>query len=176
MARQGPATKGSFAFVRGSWGYNTPRRGTDTRPTSNYSDVSPVPLVSLRQRTFSISRISWLDYPGLGRSLRYNDMPATGQYAIGTHACCVGAQSEPLPAREVAMMSIMERLTDKENWQKKIFDKDVVARWRDEALAIPDSDLWNMLDPDESVVPLKGILNGNTFDCVSSFHGGSISG
>lgn len=36
------------------------------------------------------------------------------------------------------MMGIMERLTEKKEWQKKVFDDDITTRWREEAMAIPD--------------------------------------
>ncbi|RYP69563.1 hypothetical protein DL771_006078 [Monosporascus sp. 5C6A] len=61
---------------------------------------------------------------------------------MGTHHACYGSDSDPLFVREVAMMFIMEQLTDKENWHKKIFDEEIVAKWRKEALEYPDELLW----------------------------------
>jgi hypothetical protein len=46
--------------------------------------------------------------------------------------------------REVAMMDIMERLTNKPNWHKKVFDKEILSKWRKEALDIPDRVFWEM--------------------------------
>jgi hypothetical protein len=42
------------------------------------------------------------------------------------------------------MLDVMEKLTDKENWHRKVFDEDVVAKWRKEALAVPDTDFWSL--------------------------------
>ena len=125
------------------------------------------------------------DYPGLGLPLRHNPQMDYGHYPIGAHGSCSGAKSDIIMIRELAMMSIMERLTDKENWEKKVFDDDIVSKWREEALAIPDSELADLAssskrqywDDDGKVHvkddwrlddanPLKGIMNTNTFDCV----------
>lgn len=46
-----------------------------------------------------------------------------------------------LPVREVAMMSIMDTLTDKEDWQEKVFIKSITEKWREEAMAILDEDI-----------------------------------
>lgn len=126
-------------------------------------------------------------YPGLGLPLGHNDEPATGFYPIGAHSSCSGATSDPLPVREVAMMNIMERLTDKNDWHKKVFDEQVVCKWRKETLEIPDKDLWSLatsgkqqlFNEDGSVTvqesisiqgvdPLEGIMTETVFDYVSS--------
>jgi hypothetical protein len=112
-------------------------------------------------------------YPGLGLPLR----------------CANDETYDPsatLPVRELAMMHIMDRLTDKKDWNKKVFDEEIVARWRAEAKAIPDIEFWNMAvrdkwnfypynewrEEEEEVVVrfrclLEGIVNDSTFDCVS---------
>ena len=124
-------------------------------------------------------------YPGLGLPLRYNEDPPTGVYPIGAHGDCRGATSDLLPVREVAMMNIMERITDKEDWDKKVFDEQIVSKWRAEALTIPDSELWRLAagekwqrhNEDGSVTvqdhvglqgvdPLEGIMTETVFDCV----------
>lgn len=46
-----------------------------------------------------------------------------------------------LPVREVAMIVIMDILTDKEDWHKKTFIKSITEKWRAEAMAILDEDL-----------------------------------
>jgi Protein of unknown function (DUF4246) len=126
-------------------------------------------------------------YPGLGLPLRHDDDPDTGFYPIGAHGSCRGATSGLLPVREVAMMSIMERLTDKNDWHKKVFDESIVSKWREEALGIPDRDLWSLATSGkwqlynedgsvtvqehigtEGVVPLEGIMTETVFECVSS--------
>ncbi|KAJ0121097.1 hypothetical protein J7T55_008258 [Diaporthe amygdali] len=52
-----------------------------------------------------------------------------------------GSDSEMLPVREVAMMGVMNSLTDKKDWHKKVFDEAIVEKWREEAMAIPDQNL-----------------------------------
>jgi hypothetical protein len=42
------------------------------------------------------------------------------------------------------MMNIMEKLTDKHSWHIKVFDDLIVSKWREEALEIPDEDLWDL--------------------------------
>ncbi|KAF2677947.1 hypothetical protein K458DRAFT_446684 [Lentithecium fluviatile CBS 122367] len=119
-------------------------------------------------------------YPGLGLPLRYDGDGTKGYYP---HGSCRGANSDLLTVREVAMMSIMETLTDKEDWHKKVFDERIVAKWHDEALAIEDIDLWNVavggklsyyvngrvvLEDDHGsrqIDSLKGILTDAAFQC-----------
>lgn len=127
------------------------------------------------------------DYPGLGLPLRHNPQRDYGFYPIGAHGSCYGADSKMLPVREVAMMSIMDRLTDKEDWHKKVFDDTIVSKWRKEAMAIPDEHFWKLATGDKRqwwnkdtgelkiqddfgsnhVKPLKGVMNAASFDCVS---------
>ncbi|KAJ4303127.1 hypothetical protein N0V90_002019 [Kalmusia sp. IMI 367209] len=40
--------------------------------------------------------------------------------------------------REVAMMKLMDAITDKPDWNKKIFNEDILSKWREEARALPD--------------------------------------
>lgn len=47
------------------------------------------------------------------------------------------ATYERLTAREVAMLQLMDALTDKKDWQDKINDETIVGRWREEALCMP---------------------------------------
>jgi hypothetical protein len=122
-------------------------------------------------------------YPGLGLPLRHN-LQGEGHYPIGAHGSCYGSQSDLVLIRELAMMSVMESLTDKEDWHTKVFDDKIVSKWREEALAIPDeqffklatsgkSQFWeesgNVRLQDEDlygVKVLQGIIDTNTFDCV----------
>ncbi|KAK4443131.1 hypothetical protein QBC34DRAFT_362554 [Podospora aff. communis PSN243] len=90
-----------------------------------------------------------MKYPGWKQDLRYvleNDevrFAETGVFPVGIHHDCYGNQSIMLTVREVAMMMIMERLTDKPDWHVKIFDQAIVDKWTEEALAWPNEDLWN---------------------------------
>ncbi|KAF2019444.1 hypothetical protein BU24DRAFT_419067 [Aaosphaeria arxii CBS 175.79] len=122
-------------------------------------------------------------YPGLGLPLRHNPQETYGFYPIGAHGSCYGSDSDILPVRELAMMSVMDRLTDKPEWYHKVFDEQIVAKWREEALEIPDEEFWKMAfaaksqyrsDTElivrdewglEHLEQLEGILSGNAFDC-----------
>ncbi len=45
---------------------------------------------------------------------------------------------ERLTVREIAMLRLMDALTDKPEWTRKIFDEEISARWKKEAMAAPD--------------------------------------
>lgn len=38
----------------------------------------------------------------------------------------------------------MEKITDKPDWHRKVFDEIIVERWQQEALAIPDEELFKL--------------------------------
>ncbi|KAF2007253.1 hypothetical protein P154DRAFT_614663 [Amniculicola lignicola CBS 123094] len=46
-------------------------------------------------------------------------------------------QWQRLTVRELAMLSLMNTLTDKPNWNQKIFNEEIVRKWRKEALDMP---------------------------------------
>ncbi|KAJ4298808.1 hypothetical protein N0V88_003846 [Collariella sp. IMI 366227] len=64
---------------------------------------------------------------------------------MGIHPECAGSDSALLLVREVAMMLVMDRLTDKPDWHVKIYDETIVDKWRQEALAWPEEDLWDRI-------------------------------
>ncbi|KAH7140604.1 hypothetical protein EDB81DRAFT_655028 [Dactylonectria macrodidyma] len=80
-------------------------------------------------------------YPGLGLDLRYHDqINAAGNtdlYPMGIHHNCFGSTSDMLLIREVAMMTVMDRLSDKPDFHIKVFDDAITNKWIDEALALP---------------------------------------
>ncbi|KAL8284851.1 hypothetical protein RB600_009335 [Gaeumannomyces tritici] len=91
------------------------------------------------------------DYPGMGLKLRYwsprngtriQDQPV---YPIGAHTESCSLKSTLVYVREAAMMIVIEALTDKPEWHKKVFDDVIVAKWRKEALAIPDRFFWDQI-------------------------------
>jgi len=115
-------------------------------------------------------------YPGLGRPLRIND--SLSNYPNGaTHDD--GTQSELIYVRELAMMNVMDRLTDKAGWEKKVFDDVIVGKWKKEALAIPDVEFFKLASygklrwggsNDEnggSEDKTVGIMNERTFEYVN---------
>lgn len=126
-----------------------------------------------------------MKYPGLGLPLRDTDDFESSFYPMGIHRRC-DREYDLLTVREVAMMNIMDRLTDKEDWHKKVFDEQIVAKWREEALSIPDQEYWNLAaggkikpyenshwtddyhEDDPYLEPLEGIMSETAFNCVSS--------
>ncbi|VUC23569.1 unnamed protein product [Clonostachys rosea] len=114
-------------------------------------------------------------YPGLGRYLHW--CPEHGSrlsdgaisYPIGINSDSFGASSEMLLVREVAMMVVMDLLTDKPDFHVKIFDDEIAKKWKTEALAIPDEQLYQQIANHlGSLPPLpKGILDEDCLDyCI----------
>ncbi|KFY99960.1 hypothetical protein V500_01229 [Pseudogymnoascus sp. VKM F-4518 (FW-2643)] len=84
------------------------------------------------------------EYPGVNIDLRlYSGFGP--KYPMGTHINCLGAESKLLPVREVFMMVLMDRLSDKVDWHKKVFDEEIVAKWRKEALEQPEDKLFSQV-------------------------------
>jgi hypothetical protein len=120
-------------------------------------------------------------YPGLGLSLWRPfqigiDRTSDHYFYPAGHFCPTGhlndycgSQSDLLLVREVAMMHVMDKLTDKVDWHEKVFDDKIVAKWRVEALAYPDEVLWTLAvtSRDFNVSsPLTGIMSEKAFDYV----------
>jgi hypothetical protein len=127
-------------------------------------------------------------YPGLGLPLRYFD-EWNHALLIGAHNNCYLTHSELIFVRELAMMGVMDKLTDEPDWHKKVFDEAIVAKWQKEALAIPDEECYRLAtsrkrqswmsndgrlsfsdDRINEVKLAEGIMSHVTFDCVSSSH------
>ncbi|KAF2495402.1 hypothetical protein BU16DRAFT_389520 [Lophium mytilinum] len=53
------------------------------------------------------------------------------------HGASSWQQNPRLTVRELAMLKVMEALTDKPEWTRKVFDDTIVAKWREEALQMP---------------------------------------
>lgn len=126
------------------------------------------------------------EYPGLGLPLRRNEQYRFNFYPIGAHSGCYGSTSAVIPVRELAMMDIMDKLTDKDNWHKKVFDEQIVNKWCQEALSIPDEkfltlatggkeQFWDIDsngqiqirdDNNDWIQKLEGIMNERTFQVV----------
>lgn len=88
-----------------------------------------------------------LDYPGLGRKLHFVQTlrGGTPTYPMGVTGDFEGSTSDMILVREVAMMIVMDRLTDKPEWYRKVFDEGIVARWTAEALALPVERLYTQI-------------------------------
>lgn len=101
-------------------------------------------------------------YPGLGLNLRYHDQDGRGDghngeiYPIGIHQYCYGSTSEMLLIREVAMMIVMNQLTDKPDWHVKVFDDTIAEKWIEEGLALPVEPLYDdIVEPSQYSSPKK---------------------
>lgn len=112
------------------------------------------------------------EYPGINVDLRhYPTGLAAKSYPIGAHGNCAGAESELLPVREVFMMVLMDRLSDKPDWDKKVFDEEIVAKWRKEALEQPEDKLYAQLVESKSggvkvPMPRARMMSETAFDYV----------
>ena len=75
-----------------------------------------------------------LQVPGFGLAVNYE--LDTNKY----HYFCHGMNefhNDRLVAREIAMLALMDAITDKPRWHEKIFDESIVEKWRAEAIAMP---------------------------------------
>lgn len=90
-------------------------------------------------------------YPGWGLDLRHLDQHLDYgkrrniSYPMGIHHESSGSGGLIITVREVAMMLVMDRLTDKPDWHVKVFDEEIAEKWRQEAMAWPEDDLWNRI-------------------------------
>ncbi|KAF1973741.1 hypothetical protein BU23DRAFT_580213 [Bimuria novae-zelandiae CBS 107.79] len=89
-------------------------------------------------------------YPGLGLPLRCELEQYDVRYPNGIQDECDDCHSVLLPVRELAMMHIMDRLTDKKDWNMKVWDEEIVAKWREEAKAVPDVEFWKIATEEDT--------------------------
>ncbi|KAH7402048.1 hypothetical protein DE146DRAFT_452216 [Phaeosphaeria sp. MPI-PUGE-AT-0046c] len=105
------------------------------------------------------------DYPGLGLPIRHDVWnEVTFPHGADNEGIGGGTESELLYIRELAMMDIMEKITDKPDWHKKIMNDEIAAKWRQEALDIPDEKLYSFTDGNSEKRPTN-VLSENTVDC-----------
>lgn len=112
------------------------------------------------------------EYPGVNYALTDNvgvfDIDA--HYPIGFPNYPLG-ESNVIPVKEVAMMILMDTLTDKADWQRKVFNESIVQKWRQEAMEQSETGLWArvMQDKLEGVhpKPRSRIITDAAFDYVS---------
>jgi len=84
---------------------------------------------------------STVKYPGFGLQVNEEGPPDRFPNAIKDWA------GMPITVRERTMMFIMNSITDKPDWDRKVFDDNVTQKWRQEALDAPDMDVTvKMLD------------------------------
>lgn len=109
-------------------------------------------------------------YPGINFNLRHDPQGEEPMYPIAL-GNCEGADSELLPVREIFMMALMESLTNKVDWHKKVLNEEIVAKWRNEALEQPEDKLYLQMMEDKTSkklpMPRARILSEAAFDYVS---------
>lgn len=109
--------------------------------------AAPLRLGSTRSNVNMSAKMH--EYPGWNKDLRWTDQRSgerrDATYPMGIHYNCHGAESEMLLMREVAIMLVMDRLTDKPDWHVKVFNDEIADKWRQEALAWPNDDLYNRI-------------------------------
>lgn len=128
-------------------------------------------------------------YPGLNVELRYfledpyrkdvylnqnkRDESAWKFYPIDPSKGRYSSTSPILQMREVAMMMFMEKITDKERWNEKVLDQDIVAKWKQEAMEMPERGLYDriMWEKHTHKIPFHEdarFMSEAAFDFVSS--------
>lgn len=115
-------------------------------------------------------------YPGLGWSVRhwpplesFWSRDSSPFFPLGSHPNVPGSKSVLLPVREVAMMALMDRLTDKPEWHSKVFDAEIVSKWKSESMAVPDVEWMNIAGAPGWKCDAEGwgIMSEGAFDFVS---------
>ncbi|KAK4119639.1 hypothetical protein N657DRAFT_626454 [Parathielavia appendiculata] len=111
-------------------------------------------------------------YPGVNLPLdhlRQGGRVGIDFYRLGSFEGAEGV-SELIQVREVFMMVLMDRLTDKPNWHEKVFDDAIVAKWRTEALAQPEGHIYRQIIGPQSIpIPRRTkFMTPEVFDyCIS---------
>ncbi|KAB5545812.1 hypothetical protein GE09DRAFT_220286 [Coniochaeta sp. 2T2.1] len=70
---------------------------------------------------------------GLDEDSLHQDAKHGSYFAEGIE----GWSGPRLTARELSMLRLMESVTDKPDWEKKVFDNAIADKWRAEAMALP---------------------------------------
>ncbi|KAF9771346.1 hypothetical protein IL306_011005 [Fusarium sp. DS 682] len=86
------------------------------------------------------------------------------------------SESVVMPVKEVAMMILMDTLTDKPDWHKKVFDDAIVQKWRDEARQRSEDGLYARVAQDKleegPPKPQSRIITDAAFDyCIQELQG-----
>ncbi|KAL2068784.1 hypothetical protein VTL71DRAFT_15122 [Oculimacula yallundae] len=95
----------------------------------------------------SPSEMSRFDLPGLNLPLNWTPQ---NLFPVALSAADVSEERTTLyltTLREFTMLRIMNTLTDKPNWEEKVFDDVIAEKWKSEAMATPGQDVsQNMVD------------------------------
>jgi hypothetical protein len=126
------------------------KRVTFSQSNPNFRTSIPVyrfnSIISFLNSTMAVPNT--YAYPGVNlplRFLRQNGKPGVDFYRLGSSDGLGNSTSEMLHVREVAMMILMDRLTDKPGWHDKVFNDDIVDKWRQEALSQDETALYQQI-------------------------------
>lgn len=105
------------------------------------SPVRPKPPTMATDHVFHNSGIHLLKVPGFGLPIDFaqtdnwnHQIPNTYfRHGIDDH------RPDRMTVREVAWIRFMEAVTEKPNWNIKVFDDEIVKRWSDDAAAMENS-------------------------------------
>lgn len=117
--------------MTGSWGNNMSifvscNEDFDAEPSPDSDDE----LSSVEEPRFNHAR-----RPGWGLAIEHRaaDMFPTALFDT--------REAPLLTVREYTMMELMNRITDKPNWDAKVFDDGTVSKWKAEAMNVSDEDV-----------------------------------
>lgn len=85
------------------------------------------------EEDFDNSGEGQLKAPGINYSVNF-ELPYNKRFRHGANDW---QQRPRLTARELAMLGVMNALTDKPNWHEKVFDEEVTKKWELEARSMP---------------------------------------
>jgi hypothetical protein len=80
---------------------------------------------------FNNNGIEPLKVPGFGIAIDNEERDGF------SHGANSWTQDPRLTVRELAMLKVLDALTDKPEWTRKVFDEMIVAKWREEAMWMP---------------------------------------
>jgi hypothetical protein len=80
-------------------------------------------------------------YPGVTQSLDW----VHGRRQPRDYYNIFAYDEQLMPIREIFMMHLMDKLTDKADWHRKIFNEAIVHKWRQEALAQSERELYDYI-------------------------------
>jgi hypothetical protein len=99
-------------------------------PSSDQSNEAADGLIGLALADHDANSVGKMALPGIGLPLKQESpLPFEGQDGNWREVAL------PLTVRERIMIAIMAVLKDKPDWERKVFDETIVARWRQESLA-----------------------------------------
>ncbi|CAH0025806.1 unnamed protein product [Clonostachys rhizophaga] len=110
-------------------------------------------------------------YPDVDIDLRHHPGLDENHYPVVCHPNVRRIESPILPMREVGMMLLMDKLTDKPEWFKKVFDDKIVEKWRRESQTQSEDGLFATIMRDKMDAPVpqpKRIISEAAFDfCIA---------